>query len=133
MKTLRQMLAIPVGFLAFCFAFMFLDNLGRPVFPHPSRVWFPVCVVLWFAIPAALGFFVTRRVAGWRLSAWEIFSRVPKWLRVAICAGYLLTWTFGVPAILTSEHASVVESYKRIGGKSNSRVWDVHPIFRTAA
>ena len=114
MKTIRQIIAIPVGILVAGLAFVCVEGLGQMAGltrPNPSLLWFPIYVVACIAIPLFSSFFTARMVAGWR---------------------YLLTWAFGVPAVLTAEHAAAVDAYKQEKARDD-RVWNAHPWIRTSA
>jgi hypothetical protein len=48
---------------------------------------------------------------------------------VVVLVLYLITWTLGVPRVLTDFTSAEVAEYKRDKAEDN-RVWEVHPVIR---
>ena len=134
MKLVRYSIAGPLGILAAGVTFLCLERIGDRLGLafHPPVAWSPVFALLCFAAPLVVGALTVRGVAGLRVTAYELFRRVPTAVRLAMIGAYLITWAFGVPAVLTAQHAEAVDAYKVEKAREN-RVWAAHPWIRTSA
>jgi len=135
MKIVRHIIAIPGGILVAGVAFVCVEFGGQALgleMHYPSLIWFPFFVVLCVTVPLACGFFAACWIAQLPPSISSLIRKVPRSVVIVVFAAYLVTWAFGVPAVLTAEHKTAVDAYKKERARNN-RVWDAHPWIRTAA
>jgi hypothetical protein len=132
-RRLLQLLAAAGAFLFVGVALLLAASWAEWTPGDLPRHLIPVFLLVVPGVPAGFAVWVARLLRRRWAPLQQPSGATTRRIRQAVAAGYLLTAIFGVPAVLSQQHAWAVAEYKRLRASQAGATWDAHPYIQAYA